>query len=80
VNQPSQPLSQPWLSVAVTSRHTGAQRNRVAMRFVASWRLGPLALAPCHAEGRGFESHHPLHVKPPETGGFLVLRTGRLVQ
>ena len=29
------------------------------------------AANPCHAEGRGFESHHPLHVKPPETGAFV---------
>ena len=27
----------------------------------------------CHAEGRGFESHRPLHTKAPETGPFLVL-------
>ncbi len=27
----------------------------------------------CHAEGRGFESHHPL-LKPPEIGGFLFGR------
>jgi hypothetical protein len=25
---------------------------------------GRLEDAPCHAEGRGFESHHPLHRKP----------------
>ncbi len=27
----------------------------------------------CHAEGRGFESHHPLRVKAPETGLFSFL-------
>jgi predicted dehydrogenase len=25
----------------------------------------------CHAEGRGFESHHPLQGNPPETAGFF---------
>ena len=31
----------------------------------------------CHAEGRGFESHHPLS-KPPEIGGFLIPVAKRL--
>jgi hypothetical protein len=30
------------------------------------------ASAPCHAEGRGFESHHPL-LKSPAPAGFLLL-------
>ena len=31
----------------------------------------------CHAEGRGFESHHPLSEKPPEIGGFRRSRGHR---
>jgi hypothetical protein len=30
-----------------------------------------LARSPCHAEGRGFESHHPLLNKAPEIGAFV---------
>ena len=26
----------------------------------------------CHAEGRGFESHHPLSGKPRKRGAFVV--------
>ena len=28
----------------------------------------PMALVPCHAEGRGFESHHPLYGSPAQAG------------
>src|SRR5438105_4326319 len=34
---------------------------------------GPNPRPACHAEGRGFECHHPL-LKPPETGGFCLAR------
>jgi hypothetical protein len=32
----------------------------------------PLARNVCHAEGRGFESLHPLHQNPLVTGGFAL--------
>jgi hypothetical protein len=38
-------------------------------RFVALSNLNSLLV--CHAEGRGFESHHPL-LNPPEIGGFRL--------
>ncbi len=31
----------------------------------------------CHAEGRGFESHHPLSGNPRKSRGFLLLGTPR---
>jgi hypothetical protein len=34
-------------------------------------RAGGTAASTCHAEGRGFESHHPLLTSPLETAGFL---------
>src|SRR3954451_14503013 len=36
--------------------------------------VAPLARASaCHAEGRGFESHHPLLEKAPHERGFFVV-------
>ena len=51
------------LDAAEASGYTGpAPRAAVAQLARAS---------ACHAEGRGFESHHPL-LKPPETGVFVL--------
>ena len=60
------------------ARERGARRRSrrlTAAILAAHADVAQLARASaCHAEGRGFESHHPLSAKAPETGVFVVRR------
>ncbi len=60
------------------ARERGARRRsrRLTVAILATHAdVAQLARASaCHAEGRGFESHHPLSEKPAGNGGFCCLR------
>jgi hypothetical protein len=65
-----------WLGLAVSCWHflsprsSGNRHNQAELSArVTSCRL---AHRPCHAEGRGFESHHPLPRKPRSRGFFVA--------
>jgi hypothetical protein len=51
----------------ISTRRETVSLSQVSVRVVSR----QLALPPCHAEGRGFESLHPLH-ESPAPAGFLV--------
>jgi hypothetical protein len=56
-------------SVAFACLNVSAAINRLSERT----RTGAHIAGPCHAEGRGFESHHPLSETPLNRGFLFAL-------
>ena len=77
---PACPIHAPngWKHARSTMRGAGANAPQTRMAAGVSSRPSSSAVAigtACHAEGRGFESLHPLHRTPGERG-FSVARVG----
>ena len=69
---PSRGSSAPQSGRDRPTRNSVSCRGMVSQRRAPHWRERARTFAsPCHAEGRGFESLHPLP-KPPEIGGFCL--------
>src|SRR5918996_2353369 len=70
-------VSRGWtLMVAIASRGTRHAPDETRTRLYCASHADVAQSArasACHAEGRGFESHHPLHEKPRKRG-FSVVR------
>jgi hypothetical protein len=63
----------PWTSVAGSPGHPARARNRKPCAMSVLVTRCQLTPGPCHAEGRGFESLHPLKQSPAQAG-FSVSR------